>query len=149
MPEFLQFSLDKFTFRVATDRSYSIEGVWAKIEGTRARLGISDYQQQRNGDVAFAEIKPVGTELRVGDEFASIETIKVNFSLTSPLNGRIIEINPAMSDNPEVINQDPYGQGWMAMIELQGEEAGLEHMMEPQAYLDKIKREAEQETSQE
>ncbi len=145
MPEMLELTVDKFTFRVATDRSYSPEGVWAKLEQNGVRLGVSDFVQQRNGDVAFAEVKPVGTGLKPGDEIAVIETIKVDISLASPLSGRVIEINPAMETAPEAINQDPYGAGWLALIEATswaGEQAGL---LDPQAYFARMKTAAEQE----
>ncbi len=81
------------------------------------RIGLSDFLQQRSGDVAFAEVKPVGTALNFGDEVAVIETIKVNISLASPVSGKIVEVNPAMETAPEAINQDPYGAGWLAVIE--------------------------------
>ena len=81
MSEFLETTVDKFTFKVATDRFYTAEGVWAKEEDGRVRIGLSDFVQQRSGDVAFAEVKPAGTALAAGDEVAVIETIKVNISL--------------------------------------------------------------------
>ena len=68
MPEFLEVTVDKFTFKVATDRFYTREGVWALVEGNRVRIGLSDFLQQRSGDIAFAEVKPVGTAVAVGDE---------------------------------------------------------------------------------
>ena len=114
MPDFLETTVDKFTFKVATDRLYTSEGVWAKEEDGRIRIGLSDFLQQRSGDVAFAEVKPAGTALAAGDEVAVIETIKVNISLASPVKSKVIEINPAMESAPEAINQDPYGAGWLA-----------------------------------
>jgi glycine cleavage system H protein len=116
MPKFLELTVDKFVFRVATDRSYNAEGVWAKAEGDQVRIGISDFQQQRSGDVAFAEVKAPGTLLAFGDEVANIETIKVDIALPSPLSGKVVEVNPAMEEAPEAINQDPYGAGWLALI---------------------------------
>ena len=71
MTEFLETTVDKFIFRVATDRFYSSEGVWAKEENGRVRIGLSDFVQQRSGDVAFAEIKPVGTSLALGMRWLS------------------------------------------------------------------------------
>jgi glycine cleavage system H protein len=115
MPEFLEILVDKFTFKVATDRFYNHEGVWAKSEGGRVRIGLSDFLQQRSGDVAFAEVKPLGTAVAFGDEVAVIDTIKVNISLTSPVSGKVVEVNPAMGTAPEAINQDPYRAGWFPM----------------------------------
>ena len=145
MPENLEFTLDKFTFRVALDRFYSPEGIWAKPEAQGVRIGLSDFLQQRSGDVAFAEVLPAGTELKSGDEVAVIETIKVNISLAAPLAGKIAEVNPAMETAPEVINQDPYEAGWLAVIEATDWESDCLHLLSPQAYFAIIKVEAEQE----
>jgi glycine cleavage system H protein len=147
MPAILEFTVDKFTFRVATDRVYTGEGLWARKEDNYIRLGLSDYLQQRSGDVAFVELKPVGTVLTMGDELVVIETIKVDISLSSPLAGRVIEVNPALKTTPEIINQDPYGSGWLTIIEPEESEANLELLLEPLAYFAKIKHEAEQEAA--
>ena len=145
MSDYLETTVDKFTFRVAADRLYSREGVWALAEGNRVRIGLSDFMQQRSGDVAFAEVKPVGTALAFGDEVASIETIKVDIALGSPVAGSVIEVNPALSDAPEAINQDPYGAGWLAAIEATDWESDRSRLLDPQAYFAVMKAEAEEE----
>ena len=145
MPNYLETTVDKFTFRVAADRLYSREGVWALAEGNRVRIGLSDFMQQRSGDVAFAEVKPVGTALAFGDEVASIETIKVDIALGSPASGSVVEVNPALSDAPEAINQDPYGAGWLAVIEATDWESERARLLDPQAYFAVMKAEAEEE----
>lgn len=145
MTEFLQTTVDKFTFKVAADRFYNAEGVWAKPEGQNVRIGLSDFLQQRSGDIAFAEVKPEGTSLAFEDEVAVIETIKVDISLSSPASGKIVEVNPDMDTAPEVINQDPYGNGWIAVIEANDWMADQGHLLDPQAYFAKMKHEAEQE----
>ena len=86
MPEFLETTVDKFIFKVATDRFYNGEGVWALPEGKLVRIGLSDFLQQRSGDVAFAEVNQRDTA-SFGDEAAVIETIKVNIALSSPVAG--------------------------------------------------------------
>jgi glycine cleavage system H protein len=143
---FLETTVDKFTFKVATDRFYNAEGVWAKGENGRVRIGLSDFVQQRSGDVAFAEIKPAGTALAAGDELAVIETIKVNITYSSPVNGIIVEVNPAMNDAPEAINQDPYEGGWLAVVEVADWEAERANLLDPQAYFKIMKGLAEEET---
>jgi glycine cleavage system H protein len=150
MPEFLETTVDKFTFKVATDRFYTREGVWAaplpKGEGKqRVRVGLSDFLQQRSGDIAFAEVKPEGTALAAGDEVAAIETIKVNIALGSPVNGKVIEVNPDMELKPEAINQDPYEAGWLATIEATDWETNRAQLLDPQAYFAVMKAEAEEE----
>ena len=145
MSDFLETTLDKFTFKVATDRRYTPEGVWAKEENGRVRIGLSDFVQQRSGDVAFVEIKPAGMVMAAGEELAVIETIKVNITYTSPVNGKISEINPAMADAPEAINQDPYGKGWLAVMEVVNWEAQRAKLLDPQAYFKIMKGQAEEE----
>jgi glycine cleavage system H protein len=145
MSKFLETMVDKFTFKVATDCLYNAEGVWAKAEGTRVRVGVSDYLQQRSGDVAFAEVKAMGAEVAYGDEIATIETIKVNISLRSPVTGRIVEVNPGMSTAPEAINQDPYGSGWLAVVEKANWDTDKAQLLDPETFLAKMKLEAEQE----
>lgn len=145
MSNFLEITVDKFTFKVADDRFYNNEGVWAKEENGRIRIGLSDFVQQRSGDVAFAEIKPVGVTLAVGEEVAVIETIKVNITYTSPVNGTIVEVNSAMNDSPEAINQDPYGAGWLAIMEVTAWEVDRAQLLDPQAYFKMMKRQAEEE----
>jgi glycine cleavage system H protein len=91
------------------------------------------------------EVKPVGSEVTFGDEAAVIETIKVNISLSSPVTGRVVEINPAMSTSPEAINQDPFGTGWLAVVEATDWDADRSRLLTPTSYFDKMKGEAEQE----
>ncbi len=146
MNHFLETTLDKFTFKVATDRFYTSEGVWAKEENGRVRIGLSDFVQQRSGDVAFADVRSVGTTLSVGDEVANIETIKVNITYTSPVSGKIVEVNSAMNDAPEAINQDPYGAGWLVVMEVADWGAERARLLNPQAYFEIMKGQAEEET---
>lgn len=145
MPEYLETTVDKFTFRVAADRYYTGEGLWALAEGDRVRVGVSDFLQQRSGDVAFAEVKPVNTPVAAGDELAVIETIKVNVVLTSPVSGKVLEVNPAMTEAPEVINKDPYGAGWLAVVEAADWEADRARLLDPPAYFRLMKGQAEAE----
>jgi glycine cleavage system H protein len=146
MSDFLETTVDKFTFKVAVDRFYNEEGVWAKEENGRVRIGLSDFVQQRSGDVAFAEVKPVGTVLAVGEEVATIETIKVNITYTSPVNGKVADVNPAMNDAPEAINQDPYGAGWLTVMEVADWDSERAKLLDPQTYFNIMKGQAEEET---
>lgn len=145
MAEYLETTVDKFIFKVATDRFYNNEGVWANAEGNLIRVGLSDFLQQRSGDVAFAEVKPEGTEVSFGEEVAVIETIKVNISLSSPVAGKVVAVNPEMETAPEAINQDPYGEGWLVIIEATGWEADRGRLLDAQAYFARMKVEAEEE----
>ena len=107
MPEELTYTQDKFTFHVAADRTYNAAGVCAKVEGNRVTVGVSDFFQQHNGDVAFVDVAEVGTAVSAADEFANIETIKLDIELPSPVSGVILAVNEALEMEAELINQDP------------------------------------------
>jgi glycine cleavage system H protein len=146
MPEFLRTTIDKFTFLVATDRLYTAEGVWAlwiQLNApTRVRLGVSDFIQQHNGDVAFVSLKPTGTAIKAGDEFADIETMKVTISVSSPVAGTIVQVNEAFILNPEAINDDPYGEGWLADIETTNWETDRARLLDATVYLEVMQAQA-------
>jgi glycine cleavage system H protein len=148
MTNYLELTVDKFTFKVATDRFYNREGVWAKPEGTQVRVGISDFVQQRSGDLAFAEVKPPGTHVALGDEIAVIETIKVDVSISSPISGVISSVNPTMESSPEIINTDPYGSGWLAVVDATDWEVDRLSLLDTQAYFLKMKSDAEHEVNE-
>jgi glycine cleavage system H protein len=149
MPENLELMIDKFIFRIATDRVYSRYGLWVKKEDLNVRLGISDYLQQRSGDIAFVEAKPVGTQVKVGDEIAVVETIKVNISIASPVSGKVVKINPLLETTPEAINQDPYDSGWFMLIETEDWQNDFKTLIDAQTYFENIKAEAEEEIGSE
>ncbi len=141
----LSLTVDKFTFRFPTNLLYSEAGLWIRQEGNLFRLGMSDFAQQRNGDIAFANLTEPGTILGVGDEVATIETVKVNISLPSPVKGIVIEANPALAEAAELINQDPYGAGWMALIEPAEPNRPLSGLLDAHSYLNLAKGQAETE----
>ncbi|MEI6779710.1 MAG: glycine cleavage system protein H [Verrucomicrobiota bacterium] len=136
MPEYLEMTADKFTFRVATDRLYSAEGVWVlPVPGTtRVRVGVADYPQQHNGDEAFANVNPAGTRLAAGDQFAELETIKAMVDLHAPISGTVVEVNAALNASPEIINQSPYEAGWLAVIEPSAWSVDHSKLLDPAAY---------------
>jgi glycine cleavage system H protein len=145
MPDYLETTVDKFIFRVATDRLYTPEGAWALADGDRVRIGMTDFLQQRSGDVAFAEVRPAGRAVATGDEVALIETIKANVEVLSPVGGTIVEVNSALALSPEVINQDPYGEGWLAVVGAADWPADRASLLDPQAYLEVMRAQAEEE----
>lgn len=145
MDAFLETKVGKFTFLVDTTCFFTGEGVWIRVEGNRARLGLSDYMQQHSGDMAFVEVKPEGTNLAVGDEFSTVETIKVDLSLSSPVAGKILVVNPALEGTPEIVNQDPYGEGWLCELEITNWDSDRAQLLNPSAYFTKMKHDAEEE----
>lgn len=146
MVEHLEATADKFTFRVATDRLYTPEGLWARPEtSTRVRVGLTDFMQQRSGDVAFISVKAPGTTVQAGDEFAELETVKVTQGVPSPVGGTLLEVNKALDLTPEVVNRDPYGEGWLGVIEAANWEADRAKLLDARAYLSVMQSQIERE----
>jgi len=146
MPEFLETTIDKFIFKAATDRLYSAPGIWVQAEADgRVRLGLTDYQQQLNGDVAFVHAKPVGTTLATDEEFVEVETIKATTGFPSPVAGRIAELNGQLDRYPETVNQDPYGAGWLVLIAPANWPADRAKLLDAAAYLAATRSQAEEE----
>lgn len=147
MPDFLEITIDKFIFKVAADRLYSPEGIWVLEDAAtgRVRLGVTDYQQQRNGDVAFVHLKPTGTTLSRDDEFAEVETIKATVSFQSPVAGKVVEINEALDLAPETVNQAPYGQGWLMVMEAADWQSDQTKLLSADAYLSHMRSQADEE----
>ncbi|MCK4377608.1 MAG: glycine cleavage system protein GcvH [Actinomycetia bacterium] len=98
---------------------YSKDHEWAKVEGNQIIVGITHYAQDALGDIVFLELPPVGTDVEVNVPFATIESVKSVSDVYSPVTGKITEVNDAVTDAPEIINQDPYGEGWMVKIEME------------------------------
>lgn len=145
MSEYLEYTLDKFTFKVATDRLYSPEGLWIKADGNQITVGVSDFFQQHNGDIAFVEVKEVGTAVAANEDFANIETIKVDIELLCPASGTIMAVNERLEMEAEIINQDPYGAGWLAVIEADDWPADKANLMTPEVYFEHMKAQAQEE----
>lgn len=97
---------------------YSKDHEWGKVEGNIVIVGITDYAQDTLGDIVFLELPPVGTDVETNVPFATIESVKSVSDVYSPVTGKIVEVNEAITDAPEIINQDPYGEGWMVKIEM-------------------------------
>jgi len=143
--EFLQTTIDKFTFHVDPTCFFNPDGVLGTRRRGSSAARSSDFLQQSSGDIAFVDVKPEGTLLNFRDEFCSIETIKVDIALHAPVTGKVVRINPALESAPEVINQDPFGEGWLCEVELQDWEADRLRLLDANAYFIKMKNDAEQE----
>ena len=146
MAEFLEHHYEKFIFRVKAGYFYSQDEFWADIQGKAATVGLTDFLQKAKGDVAFLETVEPGTMVKRGDEIGKIETIKATFGIISPVSGKVAEVNPEMEASPYLINQDPYGAGWIYRIELSDPEGDKAQLMDADEYFqamkDKIAREA-------
>ena len=95
---------------------YTNEHEWIRVEGDIAYVGITDYAQDQLGDIVFVDIQTVGETLNAGDVFGTIEVVKTISDIFLPVGGEVLEQNEALADQPELVNQDPYGEGWLVKI---------------------------------
>lgn len=103
---------------VPQDLKYTQDHEWIRVEGDQAFVGVTDYAQSNLGDIVFLEIETVGETLSKGDAFGNIEAVKAVEELYMPVSGEVLEVNPALETSPEVVNKDPYGEGWMVKIRI-------------------------------
>jgi glycine cleavage system H protein len=113
---------------------YSKTHEWVRVEGDRATIGITDFAQDQLGDIVYLELPEVGRKLRVEDTFGVVESVKAVSDLFSPLSGEILEVNEPLLDQPETINSDPYGEGWMLVVRLD-QPAELKDLLSAEQYL--------------
>lgn len=146
MTEFLETTYEKFIFKVKVGYLYSQEEFWANFENGAATVGLTDFLQKAKGDVAFLETVEPGAEVKRGQEIGKIETIKATFGIISPVSGKVAEVNPEIDASPFLINQDPYGAGWIYRIQPNDPEGDQAQLMDANEYFeamkDKIAREA-------
>ena len=102
--------------KVPVDLKYTREHEWAKVEGDRARIGITDFAQEQLGDVVFVELPKVGARVTAMQSFGVVESVKAVSDLFAPLSGEVVEVNGELAKKPETVNADPYGQGWMIVV---------------------------------
>ncbi|MCK4906517.1 MAG: glycine cleavage system protein GcvH [Spirochaetes bacterium] len=117
---------------------YSKSHEWVKIDGNKALIGITDYAQQKLGDIVFVEISEPGKNLEIEESLGNIESVKAVSELYSPLSGVILRINDSLADLPETINKDPYADGWIVELEIKNMD-DLDKLMDYSAYSDYIK----------
>jgi glycine cleavage system H protein len=123
------------------DLKYSKEHEWAKREGELVRVGITDFAQDALGDVVYVDIPEVGTELKAGQPFGEVESTKSVSDLYSPVSGTVVERNERLSDSPEIVNQSPFEEGWMVLVQ-PTDVSEMEALLDAAAYRDLTEREA-------
>lgn len=101
-----------------SELKYTETHEWLHLEGNKCTVGITDHAQEQLGDIVFVELPEEGTELSKGDVLGNIESVKSVSEVYTPVSGRVIEVNEKLLDNPELVNQDPWGEGWIAKLEL-------------------------------
>ena len=120
------------------DLHYAEDHEWARADGEKVAVGISDYAQDQLGDIVFVELPQVGDTFAKGDEFGTVESVKAVSELYMPVGGEIVGVNTALEDAPELVNNEPYAGGWMIEIKMQ-DASELDAMLVRDAYLDLLK----------
>jgi glycine cleavage system H protein len=112
---------------------YTKDHEWIRLEGDEAVIGITDFAQHELGDIVYVEIETVGQQLNAGDVFGTVEAVKTVSDLYLPVKGTVTEVNSKLNANPELVNNDPYGEGWMAKVKLSNKEE-VQSLLSAEAY---------------
>ncbi|QSO53439.1 glycine cleavage system protein GcvH [Alicyclobacillus curvatus] len=112
---------------------YSKEHEWVRVDGSKAYIGISDFAQDELGDIVFVELPEAGSTLSVNSTFGTVESVKTVSDLFAPISGKVVEVNGKLEDSPELVNSDPYGDGWMIVVEM-SEPSELDDLLDAAAY---------------
>ena len=122
---------------VPAELKYTKDHEWVKIEGTTATVGITHYAQSELGDIVYVDVDTVDETVGQDEVFGSVEAVKTVSDLFMPLSGEVVEFNEALEDEPEKVNADPYGEGWMIKIEF-SDESEIENLLSAEAYSELI-----------
>ncbi len=120
-------------WKTPQELKYAKTDEWILVEGDTATIGISDYAQDALNDIVYIEFRSVGDVIEAGAPFGEVESVKASSELNAPVKGEIIEVNTSLEDNPETINSDPYGKGWMVKIKIL-DASGLDGLMSAEDY---------------
>lgn len=112
---------------------YTKDHEWIRVEGDEAVIGITDFAQHELGDIVYVEVESIGKELNAGDIFGTVEAVKTVSDLYLPVAGTVTEINPKLNQNPDLVNTDPYGEGWMVKMKFSNS-GDIESLMDASAY---------------
>lgn len=118
---------------IPAELKYTQDHEWLRVEGEFAFVGITDFAQGELGDVVFVEIETEGETLDKGETFGTVEAVKTVSDLFMPVGGEVVEVNEALADDPELVNKDPYGNGWMIKVKMT-DPAQVEELMDADAY---------------
>ncbi|MEW5705957.1 MAG: glycine cleavage system protein GcvH [Actinomycetota bacterium] len=118
---------------IPEDLLYFEEHEWVRTENTTATIGISDYAQNALGDIVYVDLPKVGDEVSMGDTVGEIESVKSTSELRTPVSGKVLEVNESIVDTPEIINEDPYGSGWLFKVEMT-DPTELDELMNAEEY---------------
>jgi len=142
--DFHQVVADKFIFKVKKGLLYGENDTWARVEGGSIRLGITDYLQRRGGDIVYIQLPKIGDKVKQSEDIAQLETIKAVMTVASPLAGTVSEINSLLNDKPELVNEDPYGEGWLILISLTNL-GDIDRLLKAEEYFELMKKKIQDE----
>lgn len=145
MSEYLQTVFDKFELRVRRGYHYTKDEIWTNVEGTNVRIGVTDYAQRTGGDIAFVDLVREGANVERQAEIGTLETAKTTVSLHSPISGTVEQTNATLVGKPELVNSDPYGEGWLAILVPSNLEDDLKTLMSAEEYFQLMLRKLETE----
>ena len=123
--------------KIKSELKYTKDHEWVKVEGNQAIIGITDYAQGELGDIVYVEVEALGENLQKEEIFGSVEAVKTVSDLFLPVSGKITELNEDLEDNPELINEDPYGKGWIIKMEIE-DSSELEELLNSDSYKELI-----------
>lgn len=123
------------------DLKYHREHTWARVSGKKAWVGITDYAQNALGDIVYIDLPETETQVEANAEMSEIESTKATSSVISPVSGTVVEVNEDLSESPEIINEDPYGKGWIAVVEM-SDESEIDSLMDVSDYEKLLEEEA-------
>ncbi|AZV50161.1 MULTISPECIES: glycine cleavage system protein GcvH [Bacillus] len=118
---------------IPKDLRYSEEHEWVKVEGEKAKIGITHFAQSELGDIVFVELPEVGAEIKADEPFGSVESVKTVSELYAPINGTVVEVNEDLDDSPEFVNESPYEKAWMIVVE-PSDASEIEKLMTAEQY---------------
>jgi len=140
-----ELKVDKYTFRVYRDRFYTENDSWAKVAEDVATVGITDFLENMISDVLFVQFSEIGTKVEQFDELGTFESVKSVLDVISPVSGTIIEVNSRLESEPELMNKDPYREGWFVKIRMEDFDVDKKNLLDPASYYDVLKRKVEAE----
>jgi glycine cleavage system H protein len=126
---------------IPAELKYHTEHEWIRVEGKTAVLGITDFAQEALGDVVFLELPATGSVVKAGEEIGEVESTKTTSPVYTPVSGKIVGVNDSLKDKPELINKEPYGQGWIVRIEM-SDANEAQHLMDAKQYEAFLKKES-------
>jgi len=141
----LEIRVDKWVFRVPLNSFYNENDCWARLDGNIATVGITDFLQNMVGDIIYVDLPAIGTEIGQFDEVGSFESVKTVLDVLSPVSGVVREANENLRQRPELLNQDPYNEGWFVKIEVRNFEVDRENLLDASSYFEVLKRKIEAE----